>query len=61
VKTGQEGKSYHSFLLRLWRVVSDGKRIWLSSLEDPNTGERRSFASLEELLAYLKEQIRDEN
>ena len=52
-------ENYHSFLLRLWRVIRNGKRIWLAGLENPNTGERKSFSSLEELLVYLKEQINE--
>jgi hypothetical protein len=48
---------YRSFLLRLWRVLRNGKRIWLVGLEDPHTGKRKSFSSLDELISYLKEQI----
>jgi hypothetical protein len=53
-------ENYHSFLLRLWRVIRNGKHIWLAGLEDPYTGKRKSFASLEELISYLKEQIQNE-
>ena len=52
-------KNYRSFLLRLWRVIRNGKGVWLAGLEDPHTGEQESFTSLEELLVYLKKQINE--
>jgi len=30
--------------------------MWRASLEDPHSGERRGFADLESLFAFLKEQ-----
>ncbi len=49
-----EGASerYHSYLLRLWRADTVD-RLWRASLEDPHTGERIGFASLEQLFAFL--------
>ncbi len=44
-----------SFLLRLWSSRDRGNLAWQSSLEDPHTGERVGFASLEHLFAYLME------
>jgi hypothetical protein len=44
-----DGK-YRAFLLRLWRAA-DGQ--WRASLEDPHTGERRAFATLDQLLEHL--------
>ncbi len=46
---------YLSFLLRLWRESKQGGR-WLSSLQNPQTGERTGFASLDELFAFLRDQ-----
>jgi hypothetical protein len=48
---------YHAFLLRLWRaeVTSTGSPFWRASLENPHTGERLGFATLEQLFAYLLE------
>lgn len=54
-------KKYHSYLLRLWMDDANGKRVWRVSLEDPFSGERRGFASLEDLCAYLEKKINDEN
>jgi len=49
-------KKYRSYLLRLWRseTLDPG---WRASLEDPHTGERIGFASLEQLFAFLMEQV----
>ena len=44
---------YQSFLLRLWKDGEhEGK--WRSSLQSPLTGERKGFASLDELVEYLR-------
>ena len=40
---------YHAFLLRLWREKSG----WRAAVEDPRTGQRLGFASLEQLFAHL--------
>ena len=52
-----EQRRYYSYLLRLWQVDGAGSPIWRASLEDPHTGERRGFADLESLFAFLKEQM----
>jgi hypothetical protein len=52
---------YISYLLRLWRVDGENephppeKAVWRASLEDPNTRERKAFASLDELFDFLRE------
>jgi len=50
---------YRSYLLRLWRTTSRGRSVWHASLELPHTGERRGFASLEQLYAFLEQQIQE--
>ena len=50
-----ERPGYLAYLLRLWRVNDDGKPVWRASLENPHTGERHGFASLERLFAFLEE------
>lgn len=50
-------KTYLSFLLRVWRVGQNEHSVWRASLEDTRTGERHGFASLEELMRFLREQI----
>ena len=49
-------KRYRSYLLRLWHAETLDV-CWRASLEDPRTGERIGFACLEQLFAYLMEQV----
>ena len=51
-------QTYRSYLLRLWRVDEDGCQVWRASLEDPRTGERRGFPSMNALVEFLRELIR---
>ena len=37
-------------------VEEDGEYVWRASLEVTHSGERYGFATLESLLAFLKEQ-----
>jgi hypothetical protein len=54
----EEGQEYQSYLLRLWRASLHGKPTWRASLESAQTGERRSFADLASLFAFLEQQTR---
>jgi hypothetical protein len=51
---------YLSYLLRLWRENdSEGAHgietaVWRASLERPQAGERRGFANLADLFAFLE-------
>jgi hypothetical protein len=49
--------TYLSYLLRLWRTLTAGEATWRASLENPQTGERRGFASLDAMVAFLRQQI----
>ena len=51
-----EQRQYLSYLLRLWRSDANCQSIWRASLENPRTGEHRSFASIERLFTFLEEQ-----
>jgi hypothetical protein len=51
----EEPNDYYAYLLRLWRTERQGQTQWRASLESPHTGERQSFASLEQLFAFLSE------
>jgi len=48
--------TYHAYMLRVWRddtsTIRPSER-WRFSLEDPHTGERIGFASVQMLCAYL--------
>ena len=58
--TTQEPR-YLAFMLRLWQVRDNGEMSWRASLEDARTGARRGFASLEMLVAFLREETRAED
>jgi hypothetical protein len=49
----KEQAMYRSYLLRLWRV-REGEEDWRASLESARTGERRGFANLDALFAYVR-------
>jgi hypothetical protein len=49
-------RDYVAYLLRLWRVRSDGKTAWRASLESAHTGERQGFTSLDDLFRFLRQQ-----
>ncbi len=44
-----------SYILRLWCADEPGATDWHASLEDPSTGERFGFSSLEQLFAFVME------
>lgn len=48
---------YRSFLLRLWRSKSDETSSWFASLEDPVSGERKGFSSLNAMVKYLETEL----
>jgi hypothetical protein len=54
-----EPRRYLAYLLRLWQAGDVGDSTWRASLESPHTGERRGFASLDLLFAFLKECMLD--
>ena len=42
-----------SFILRLWQADQSSPTHWRASVEEPETGRRIGFASLEQLFAFL--------
>jgi hypothetical protein len=50
-----EQPGYLAYMLRMWRVEAEDGPVWRASVESPHTGERRGFASLELLFAFLVE------
>jgi hypothetical protein len=48
---------YIAYLIRLWR---EGPGVWRGMLVDPRTGERVYFTSLDDLLAFLREQVTEQ-
>ena len=49
-------RRYLAYMLRLWQATDEGEPAWRASLESPHTGERRGFANLEELVAFLEKE-----
>lgn len=50
---------YHSLILAFWQEADepvDSHASWRFSLEDPHTGERVGFRSIEEVARYLQAQ-----
>jgi hypothetical protein len=56
-RLSRERRRYLSYLLRLWQTEDEGALIWRASLESSSTGERRGFASVAELYAFLGGEI----
>ena len=54
MSTGQQ--HYLAYMLRLWQVSSDGEPTWRASVESPHSGERKGFASLDDLFDFLRRQ-----
>ena len=53
---------YRTFLLTLWEERNRDRGsapVWRFRLEDPRTGQRRGFASLEALVEALKQEMGD--
>ena len=52
-----EPQRYRAYILRLWLAEGDdGRPVWRAALEDAPTGERRGFADLGSLFAFLEQQ-----
>jgi hypothetical protein len=45
--------SKYSMILRLWCADQSDSACWRASLENPETGKRIGFASLEQLFVHL--------
>ena len=50
---------YTIYLLRLW-IESEADVVWRFSLEEPRTGARRGFATLDELVLFLQQETTKE-
>ena len=49
-----QATAYRSYLLRLWQLGESGE--WKASLEEPVTGVRMGFGSIDALVVYLVEE-----
>jgi hypothetical protein len=51
---------YQSYLLTFWEERSRNPQVaavWRFRLEDPRTGRRLGFASLEEVVAFIQKEL----
>lgn len=55
-QTPRRPPRYRTFLLSLWAEAESAPN-WRCSLENPHTGERKGFKSVEELATFLQEWI----
>jgi dihydroorotase-like cyclic amidohydrolase len=56
-ETVNSNQAYRAWLVRMWPVCRNGQMVWRASAEDAHTGERRAFADLPQLFAFLEETI----
>lgn len=49
--------NYLSYLLRMYRVDDGERPMWHLSLESSLAGEQMGFASLDELVEFLRQQM----
>jgi len=54
-------KGYLSYLLRLWRENDQDRPQWRASLESTQDSERQSFASLDDLLTFLRQETSNQS
>ncbi len=52
----EKQREYLAYMLRIWLVRDDRQLLWRASVENAQTGERRGFASLDDLFEYLRSQ-----
>jgi hypothetical protein len=50
-------RPYLAYLLRLWQAREGGCAVWRASVESPQTGERRGFASLADLFTFFQGEV----
>ncbi len=43
---------YHAYLLRIWR--EEEGMPWRATLQNPHTGEQEGFASVEQLINFIR-------
>ena len=52
---GQQPVNSRTYILRVWCADETQTGAWLASLEEPSTGERLGFSSLEQLFVFIME------
>ena len=57
----REPHRYYSCLIRIWEVHTNDERTWRASLERPGLDERVGFSNMEELFAFIREDVSRNN
>lgn len=47
--------NYYAYLIRLWRL--NNTAVWRATLQDPHTGQKYLFDSVESLFSFLNQQL----
>lgn len=50
--------SYHSFMVRLWRVSERAEELWRCEVEDIQSGEIVELSSLEEVYSLIGQTLK---
>ena len=53
----REPSRYFSYLIRIWEARTNDKHTWRASLERPGLKERLGFSNIEELFAFIKDDV----
>ncbi len=53
--SNSESEDYRVFLLRFWRETAEAP--WRATLEDPHSGEKRSFATPDHVWVFLQDKL----
>jgi hypothetical protein len=56
----EPNRPYLAYLLRLWQVSTEQGTMWRAAVESPHTAERRAFATLDQLFAFLEQRAGEE-
>ena len=59
VQKTEEKLEYLAYLLRLWRTGLGENVVWRASLQDPQSGQRIGFASLDEVVEFLEQKMEE--
>lgn len=50
---------YHAYLLRIWREAEG--MPWRATLQNPHTGEQEGFASVDQLIAFIRSKTEEDS
>lgn len=53
----REPRHYYSYLIRIWEAHTNDEQTWRASLERPGLRKRIGFSNIDELFAFIKEDV----